>query len=642
MVELSTLNASVRPGAPYRTEKLNGREYWVVPFVSLVEGVLNGSKGPLFYPADEIAKNPGMWNGTLLTNGHPMKDGRPLSARHHGPEVLDKFGLGYVFNDWTDGKRRGGDAYFDKEWTKQKNPSIASALAANKVIELSTGVRTDDHRGAGKDARGRHYWATARNYTNDHLAVLSDQRGACSIADGCGIGRNAENEGACPECGGEMVEGKCEGCGYTANKSAPDWQAIGDQLSEAGVMPGYGQIFVKGDSAWYVGGDGDEDGFGEKVKLRLADEGFTDVTYEAESFPPKSEGWEKVYPKQSAMNRFLEVLRNALWPGQTRSEITGKIKPVGSGTGDPRIRIPAQAGFHSLVPGQEDIELGDNPGWANDRTVWDKAISIAVEQNRPDDWPYVAAVYKHMGGTVTKTTEIPQMATRAENVQFLTTNCDCWKNKAGVLNDAKLFSDKDLEHLVASNKLTSVVRGKLKADGKPVSELVSLATNAFPPAKEPAEEPPAEDTTKGGAAADVTEPEPEDTTKGAMNFDRLTSNQLDQLSLKMFGVSRADMKAALPHVTRNAAAAKTAIIDQLVAPLAENIKAKRREQFSKLSLNELQDRHQMLVESGILVPHARNTGHPVYGGQLDDQLTDNTDNAGADETFDAVLNIEKK
>ena len=36
-----------------RTDFIDGVEYWVAPMVMGVEGVLNGSQGPLFYPEDD-------------------------------------------------------------------------------------------------------------------------------------------------------------------------------------------------------------------------------------------------------------------------------------------------------------------------------------------------------------------------------------------------------------------------------------------------------------------------------------------------------------------------------------------------------------------------------------------------------------
>lgn len=76
----------------------------------------------------------------------------------------------------------------------------------------------------------------------------------------------------------------------------------GEYLKTQGLMPGYGQIFIKESGrgeAWYVGGDGDERGFGDLVKKTLmAIEGIDEIEYSAEGFPPKDKGWIQVYPKR--------------------------------------------------------------------------------------------------------------------------------------------------------------------------------------------------------------------------------------------------------------------------------------------------------------------------------------------------------
>ena len=568
MGTICTINASVRSGGPYKSRTLNGREFWVVPFVSLVEGVLNGSKGPLYYPGEEISKNPGIWNGTLLTNGHPVVGGQPVSGRT--PETLESHGLGYVFNDWIEPTRRGGDAYFDKGWTKNKAPAVARALENGELIELSTGVGTTDYMtNASVDKRGRAYNKIARDYQPDHLAVLSSQRGACSIVDGCGIGRNAEGGGkACPECGSEMdAEGKCESCGYTLNKG---------------------------------------------------------MTVQPEELDPE-------LVEEAAKQNWLTKVLNALWPGQTRSAVTGRLKPVGSGTGDPAIRMPAQAGFFAVSPDASDIELGANPTWVADQVLWEKALGIAKEQGRPEDSAYTAAVYRSMGGTRTTNVTGDNMAdTRAENVKLLL-NCDCWKNKAGVLNDAALFTDQQVADLVATNATITTLREKLKVNS--LSEVHTyVTTNAFPPAEEEEEEEEEETMNKGGKAA-------------AQNSEQLAADvaanmlknpaTLNALSKAMFGRTVEEVQAGLDYGARNADARKAAVVDQLLVALPEASRAARRVHYQKLSLNELNDRLQDMVAAGTLVEPVRN--RVTYGGTLD--VADDSsraDNAGADETFDIV------
>lgn len=181
--------------APARRAKLAGRDYLVSPVVMLVPGVLNGSKGPLYYPHDEVATNVDAWNGMPLTQYHPTDDaGRPASGRH--PAVIERHGLGTVFNAHirqTDGALVG-EGWFDVQEVQRKDANLPQharlypRLLTGKPIEVSTGLFTQNQPARpGAVYNGRPYAYVARNYKPDHLAILPDQTGACSVADGCGV-----------------------------------------------------------------------------------------------------------------------------------------------------------------------------------------------------------------------------------------------------------------------------------------------------------------------------------------------------------------------------------------------------------------------------------------------------------------------
>src|SRR5258706_4550073 len=53
--------------ARVRRASYNGREYLVAPGVLIVPGVLPGSQGPLYYPPDEVGKDPGAWHDKPMT-----------------------------------------------------------------------------------------------------------------------------------------------------------------------------------------------------------------------------------------------------------------------------------------------------------------------------------------------------------------------------------------------------------------------------------------------------------------------------------------------------------------------------------------------------------------------------------------------
>lgn len=157
----------------------------------LVPGVLSGSKGPLLYPADEVRKSPDDWNHIPIVVYHPMKDGKPASAR--SPSILSKYGVGFVFHSRTDSKGvLKGEGWLDVEATRRVDKGVLDSVQLGKPIELSTGLFVDDEpapEGAiFNDHRGqRKYVGIARNYKPDHLAILPSGKGACSLADGCGV-----------------------------------------------------------------------------------------------------------------------------------------------------------------------------------------------------------------------------------------------------------------------------------------------------------------------------------------------------------------------------------------------------------------------------------------------------------------------
>lgn len=171
-----------------RRATLHGREYLVAPLTLIVPGVLNGSKGPLFYPADEIAKNSDAWNGVSILVQHPNVGGTNVSARD--PEVVNRQEIGRVFRVRSNGKLRA-EGWFDVEATKRIDNRILGMLEAGQKIEVSTGLYTDNEPAEnGAKHKGQAYSYVARNYRPDHVAVLLDQKGACSVDDGCGVNVN--------------------------------------------------------------------------------------------------------------------------------------------------------------------------------------------------------------------------------------------------------------------------------------------------------------------------------------------------------------------------------------------------------------------------------------------------------------------
>lgn len=177
---------SVNLGKPQR-RTLNGREFLVAPVTMIVPGVLNGSKGALYYPPEEVSKNPTVWNGTPIVLLHPQSlNGEHISARD--PVVLNKQGLGWIFNSQANGKLTA-EAWFDVEAVRNRDATLLGKLESGDKVELSTGLYTDNEPSTGV-ANGKEYKFIARNYRPDHLAILPGMQGACSVNDGCGVNVN--------------------------------------------------------------------------------------------------------------------------------------------------------------------------------------------------------------------------------------------------------------------------------------------------------------------------------------------------------------------------------------------------------------------------------------------------------------------
>lgn len=166
-----------------RHETLHGKQYIVAPMVMLTEGVHNGSGGALLYKADDIKKATPSWNMKPIVVYHPQINGQGVSACD--PDVLEAQQVGMVMKATWNGKLRA-EAWIDIDRATNVDARVIEALEQNKLMEVSTGLFTENNSESG-DWNGEQYIAIAVNHQPDHLALLPDQIGACSIADGAGL-----------------------------------------------------------------------------------------------------------------------------------------------------------------------------------------------------------------------------------------------------------------------------------------------------------------------------------------------------------------------------------------------------------------------------------------------------------------------
>lgn len=198
----SVLVQAQRTG-PIRTESLEGRPHKVFPATLVQEQVLNNNLGQTFLPASEIKNSVDAWNRIPVVLRHPSRRGMPTSARD--PEVLNARRVGDVFRARFEDGALKAEVWVDMERVRAMDEAeeVVNQVERGEPGELSTGFATAVEETSGTH-NGERFDKTLRNIGPDHLALLVEETGACSVTDGCGLGVN--HEGTCE--GANMDEEK--------------------------------------------------------------------------------------------------------------------------------------------------------------------------------------------------------------------------------------------------------------------------------------------------------------------------------------------------------------------------------------------------------------------------------------------------
>lgn len=183
---------SVVNKAKIRKEKRNGRDVVVVPSATMPDDiVMNGSQGRVLYPADEIAKTFRQLERTPAPLGHPMVNGRHVSARD--PEGLN---LGYI-GAWNENVRQESgrvllDKIIDVEVANRSEGgrAVLAAIDAGEPIHTSTGLLAK----LEPVQNNQSYSKIARSMVWDHDAILLNEEGAATPDQGVGMLVNSEGE----------------------------------------------------------------------------------------------------------------------------------------------------------------------------------------------------------------------------------------------------------------------------------------------------------------------------------------------------------------------------------------------------------------------------------------------------------------
>nr|WP_310616684.1 DUF2213 domain-containing protein [Pantoea cypripedii] len=182
------------------TTTIDGAEHYVirgvVPIVDDI--VMNGG----LYPAEEINNSYQSMEGKLMPLSHPKVDGNYVSA--NDPRAVNKYHAGA----WAQNVSKAGDkvvmdVYVNKAVAESKPDGKRlierlDGMVANTntdPIHVSTGLLTNKETKAGESKGKKHSWI-ARNMRFDHVAILLDEPGAGTPADGVGMFVNADGEQA--------------------------------------------------------------------------------------------------------------------------------------------------------------------------------------------------------------------------------------------------------------------------------------------------------------------------------------------------------------------------------------------------------------------------------------------------------------
>lgn len=173
--------------AAIRTVVENNREHIVVPSYTLPDNVvMNGG----LYPADEIAKSFQSLEGTLAPLGHPVINGEPAAANE--AMAINAYHIGA----WNRNVKRVGNRVYLEKWidveTAKRTANgqkVLDAISKGEQIHTSTGLlcNVEQLNNAAKDDAGVEYNWIARDMVFDHDAILLDEAGAATPAQGVGM-----------------------------------------------------------------------------------------------------------------------------------------------------------------------------------------------------------------------------------------------------------------------------------------------------------------------------------------------------------------------------------------------------------------------------------------------------------------------
>ncbi|HCB1287058.1 TPA: DUF2213 domain-containing protein [Klebsiella pneumoniae] len=180
------------------TETIDGKPHIVVRGITpVVDDIVMNRK---LYPAAEIEKAYNTLERNPMPLGHPKVDGKHVSARD--VRAVNEYHVGaWLQNVSHKGGKVTGDMYVNRQYAEssEKGKRLINRLdemiagTNSEPIHISTGLLYSGIAANG-ESKGKKYNEIATNMMFDHVAVLLDEPGAGTPAEGVGIFVNAEGD----------------------------------------------------------------------------------------------------------------------------------------------------------------------------------------------------------------------------------------------------------------------------------------------------------------------------------------------------------------------------------------------------------------------------------------------------------------
>lgn len=172
----------------YSVIKHEGEVYIKLPSVLQKSGLLTSGRGQtIFYSKQTLHEGADSMSGKSVFLNHQLENSKGNTEE---PDIHNRSRIGTVYNAMFSQEKDAliGDVYLNLKRIKSIIPKIEKPILAGVALELSTGVRVT---GAYDESKG---YINAEHIIFDHLALLPDAKGSCSLADGCGLGVNNKRE----------------------------------------------------------------------------------------------------------------------------------------------------------------------------------------------------------------------------------------------------------------------------------------------------------------------------------------------------------------------------------------------------------------------------------------------------------------